>query len=148
MNQALRGNNMKLSPRKLSIESLESRTVLAANVVATVVDGDLEITYEKAGLYDNDTEIRVIDDSSGGVIVEGLNGTKINGVAGGSFVAGAVADALVDLDSGVDSIKFQTSNLSGNVEVFGSGASNTIVISVIESQFAGKRAAVPWLNSG
>ncbi len=54
-------------------EALESRTMLAGNVAAVVDGGDLTLTGDEA---DNSVKVTVVD---GDIVVQGIDGTTING---------------------------------------------------------------------
>jgi hypothetical protein len=82
--------------RSLGLESLEARRVMAGNVTAAVVGGDLVITGDGAA-----NEVR-IHQVLGRLVVEGLNGTKING--GNKDKFGANTDVRVDLNGGLDKL--------------------------------------------
>jgi cyclophilin family peptidyl-prolyl cis-trans isomerase len=61
-------------------EALESRTLLAGNVVADLIDGNLKLTGDAAA---NTIEITVDGDD---VVVRGLDGTTVNGSADGFVI--------------------------------------------------------------
>jgi cyclophilin family peptidyl-prolyl cis-trans isomerase len=82
-------------PSWRSLEALEARTLLAGNVAAVVSGGNLLLTGDSAA---NTVQVTVRD---GDVIVEGLDGTTINGQAtpfvavdNGTTIAGLLTVAL------------------------------------------------------
>lgn len=82
--------------RPLGLESLEARRVMAGNVTASIVGGDLVITGDNAA---NDVRIH---QNLGKLVVEGLNGTRINGDNKDRFPADV--DVRVDLNGGLDKL--------------------------------------------
>ncbi|MBX3439733.1 MAG: peptidylprolyl isomerase, partial [Planctomycetaceae bacterium] len=87
----------------IATESLESRTLLAGNVVAAVANGNLTITGDAAN---NSVEVTVVD---GDIVVRGLDGTTVNGSAN-TFVAFAdtttiTGNLAVSLAAGLDTLR-------------------------------------------
>ncbi|MDH3719008.1 MAG: hypothetical protein OES79_12895, partial [Planctomycetota bacterium] len=75
--------------RLARFESLEPRHLLAGNVTAAVVDGDLRLTGDS---LDNTAMVSVID---GDVVVEGLDDTTVNGSAT-PFIAFSGSSRIAD----------------------------------------------------
>lgn len=102
------------------VASLESRTLLAGNVTAAIVDGELLITGDDAA-----NDITILK-TAAGVIVRG-NSTTING-ASTDFVAFATAvtttgKITADMGAGDDKVQIDDLTLDGRV-VFNGGAGN------------------------
>ena len=100
-----------------SQSGLESRMLLAGNVTAQLVNGDLHLTGDSAA---NDIKVTK---TSAGVIVQGKSGTTINGVAT-DFVAYATSvtttgDIVASLGGGDDKIQIDNLTLDGNLTVVG-----------------------------
>ena len=89
---------MRLRARKLRVESLERRRLLAGDVAVEVVDGDLVVTGD-----DLDNEITIEQTGSGEYEVTGLDGTTVNGET--DFVAEGVDDDFrISMGGGGDSV--------------------------------------------
>ncbi|MCA9075122.1 MAG: peptidylprolyl isomerase [Planctomycetaceae bacterium] len=78
-----------------ALEALESRTLLAGNVTATIQNGNLTLTGDDAA---NSVEVSVVD---GDIVVIGLNSTTINdssdvfvAVEGGTSLSGHLTSSL------------------------------------------------------
>ena len=102
------------------VASLESRTLLAGNVTAEIVDGELLITGDDAA-----NDITILK-TAAGVIVRG-NSTTING-ASTDFVAFATAvtttgKIVSEMGAGDDKVQIDDLTLDGRV-VFSGGAGN------------------------
>jgi hypothetical protein len=82
--------------RCLGLESLETRRVMAGNVSASLVGDDLVITGDA-----NANDIR-IHQVLGKLVVEGLNGTTVNGDDKDKFAVDG--DVRVDLNGGLDKL--------------------------------------------
>ena len=135
-------------------ELLESRVLLAGNVTAGLVDGNLTITGDAD---DNNVEVVVTGE---GVVVRGLDGTTVNGSAddavmipGEDAIAGSLTANLGDGNDriqieGVD-IRRRTTISGGNgddeigltslsarrkVELHGGTGNDTIVVNNVESR--------------
>src|SRR5262245_43598107 len=84
--------------RTLAVERLEERRLLAGNVTASVVNGNLVVSGDSAS---NDV---VIAQTPSGIVVLGQPGTTING--GASFTAvGVTGDVRVTLGGGNDTLQ-------------------------------------------
>ena len=82
-------------PRKGLFEQLESRQMLAANVVSYVAFRDLYIQTSDA-----DARFRVTSLDNGDIAIESLDGnTKINGQNDPTTIKGLIDDVLIDLGS-------------------------------------------------
>ena len=112
---------------EMVIEHLESRALLAGNVVASLSGSHLTVTGDAA---DNSVEITVL---SGQVQLRGLNSTTINGGAA-AFVVAANTDTvtgnvLIHLAGGNDSLGFSRNvKFDGIVDVHGEAGNDTIAI--------------------
>lgn len=88
---------VRSSVRTLGLESLEDRALKAGDVTVALVGDDLVITGDSAA---NEVRIR---QSLGRLVVEGLNGTQING-RDRAFKALVGDDVRVDLNGGLDKL--------------------------------------------
>ena len=109
-------------------EELESRELLAGNVLVAVVGGDLEITGDN-----QPNEFRVVDNETGGQFVLALNGTKLNGETNGSFNTGPITNLKIDANGGDDVFVLRVSNLSGDIDILGDRGNDNIQI--VQSEF-------------
>jgi hypothetical protein len=130
-------NRPKPNGRMLKFEPLETRALLAGNVTATVVAGELDITGDAAS-----NSVQVWQTGSGTWKVQGI-GTTINGShatfpapgvtgnivvnlnAGNNFIKvfhGAVPGAL-DIDTGIDNDTVQVTNVTTGLSTAGDGTS-------------------------
>jgi cyclophilin family peptidyl-prolyl cis-trans isomerase len=110
----------KVRGQSFPVAALESRTLLAGNVTAAIVDGELIITGDDAA---NDISIL---ETAAGVIVRG-NSTTINGGAA-DFVAFATSVArtgkiVATMGAGNDKVQIDNLTLEGRV-VFHGGEGN------------------------
>ena len=101
--------------------ALESRTLLAGNVIAKLVHGDLQLVGDSAA---NDVKI---SHTTAGIIVHGQSGTTING-GSTDFVAFAASvtktgDIVAELGAGDDKLQIDNLTLDGHLTVTG-GAGN------------------------
>jgi len=90
--------------RKLTFQNLESRSMMTGNVTVLVNDaGDLQVTGDTLG-----NDVAIVQSVTQGqavpgrFFVTGLNGTTINGAAGGSFFTGVTRDMAINLGAGSD----------------------------------------------
>jgi uncharacterized surface protein with fasciclin (FAS1) repeats len=112
------------SARQLSVETLETRRLLAGDVDIFTRRGDLFVTGDRA---DNSVEIRV--ESSGDVVAEGLDGTTINGSEGPVVIleGGVVPDDMrVRLGSGDDTILIDGLEISDDLIINGGDGDDSI----------------------
>jgi len=108
---------VRSSVRTLGLESLEDRALKAGDVTVALVGDDLVIIGDNAA---NEVRIR---QSLGRLVVEGLNGTQING-RDRAFKALVGDDVRVDLNGGLDKLTvdhetpllFQT-DIKGDLDV-------------------------------
>lgn len=110
----------KARGRSFPVAALESRTLLAGNVTAAIVDGELIITGDDAA---NDISIL---ETAAGVIVRG-NSTTVNGAAT-DFVAFAptvskTGKIVASMGGGDDKVQIDDATLDGRV-VFHGGEGN------------------------
>lgn len=108
------------------IEALETRALLAGDVAAMVSGGDLVIKGDRAA---NEVEVTVLD---GDIVVQGLNGTTINGAA--EFIAFAGTATIPDdlqmrMDEGSDRIVLSRGlTVSDEINIDLSGGANTVSV--------------------
>lgn len=81
----------------LSFESLESRTVLAGDVTASVTNGFLVLNGDSG-----DNRIAITQSANGGIQISALDGTTINGQAGPVSLGNVTQGARINLGSGDD----------------------------------------------
>lgn len=100
-----------------SLAALESRTLLAGNVTAKLLGGDLYLAGDSAS-----NEVYVAE-TSAGLIVRGVNGTKINGAATDFVAYPASAERtgsiIATLGKGDDRLQLDTLELDGQLIVIG-----------------------------
>ena len=88
--------------RKLSAQQLESRQLMAGDVLASFTWGnDLVLTGDSAG-----NEIRIYESAAQAnrIVVEGLNGTTINGQPKFELQASVLDDIIVNMNGGDDRV--------------------------------------------
>ncbi|MCX5673287.1 MAG: hypothetical protein NTU94_18385 [Planctomycetota bacterium] len=109
-----------------AFEALEGRTLLAGNVVATVLAGGLlRITGDAAA---NDIIIDQVGAAPDGVrLSSGPSATLINGLAG-PVQLGGVKDLVLALGDGDDLVKLTAATFRGNVTVDGEGGALTTTV--------------------
>jgi cyclophilin family peptidyl-prolyl cis-trans isomerase len=118
---------IKLAPADASIEPLETRALLAGNVVASLNGSHLSVVGDAAA---NSIEITVLNNQ---VQLRGLNSTTINGVSN-VFVVAANTDTVtgnvsISLGAGNDSVGFSRNvKLNGAVTVQGGDGNDTIAM--------------------
>jgi len=96
-------HNSNRTNRKLTFQTLESRQLMAGNVSAAVINGDLVV---KGDSHSNDIAIfQVMQQGQiipGRYVISGLNGTTINHGTGGFSATGVNRDFLVEMNLGGD----------------------------------------------
>jgi hypothetical protein len=97
----------------LGIESLESRTMMAGDVTAALAGGDLVLNG------DNDSNEVVIRATNqvGQFVIEGLNGTTINGQASAT-ISGVNDDFRINLRNGNNALLLTAERVDGNQSLF------------------------------
>jgi len=101
---------------RLAVEVLEPRTTPVGNVTASLAWGTLTLTGDQ---FANEISITT---SAGNILVTGLNGTTVNGLAA-PYLATSVSAITANLGAGNDSISITSVTLSGNLTInSGSGA--------------------------
>jgi hypothetical protein len=94
-------HNSNRKNRKLTFQTLESRQLMAGNVSAAVINGDLVV---KGDANSNDIAIfQVMQQGQiipGRYVISGLNGTTINHGTGGFSATGVNRDFLVEMNLG------------------------------------------------
>lgn len=139
-------NTRKRTNRPLAesgIEHLETRALLAGNVIASLSGGNLTVRGDAAA---NSIEITVLDNK---VQVRGLDSTTINGGTA-AFVIAPNTDAFagsvrVSMKGGADTVAFNRDvKLNGPVLVYGDRGNDTIVS--VGATFA--RGTVLYGNDG
>jgi hypothetical protein len=87
---------------KLSVQQLESRQLMAGNVLANFNSGnDLVLTGDAAG-----NEIHIYESSvqANRIVVQGLNGTTINGLSKFELQASVIDDIIANMHGGNDRV--------------------------------------------
>lgn len=119
--------NRKLSTRPLSLERLENRELMAGDVTAALVGGNLFIT---GGLLSNGVAITA-GATPGTVQVEGLRqagfGTKVNHHSGPQTFAVA-HDIVVDLGNGDNLLTIQKVRLPGSLKISTGDGSDSLAL--------------------
>ncbi len=113
--------------------------MLAGNVIAALSGGNLRV---KGDALDNEIRIGI---TAGDLVVEGLNGTTINGQAA-PFVAVAGSDTIprnlvVSLKQGNDSLLVEGIKVTHRATIYGNGGSDLIEVRG-DSEFTNKLAIV------
>src|SRR5947207_459068 len=105
--------------RRLGMESLEGRQMMAGNVMASVnTSGDLVVTGD-----DNDNNIQISPVMQNGTAVAGkfyiapLSGTTLNGQPSGQYFDHVTHDMNIDLRGGGDRLTLGSGGLDGNFVV-------------------------------
>lgn len=106
--------------RRLSAQPLESRRLMAGDVLASFTWGnDLVITGDTAG-----NEIRIYESAAQAdrIVVEGLNGTTINGQDRFELQANVLDDIIVNMNGGDDRV------LATNLTLTNTGTGSELII--------------------
>jgi hypothetical protein len=93
------------SSRRLSLESLEGRQMMAGNVLVSVTGGDLVITGDTQSNFI--TIVPVMEQGEpvpGRFFIAPQNSTRINNQTTGQFVQGVTDDLIISMDSGNDRV--------------------------------------------
>lgn len=106
--------------RRLVLERLEDRVVLAGNVTATLVDDTLTIVGDQLG-----NEISITQ-SGTDVVISGLPGTTVSGAA--TIPALDILNVLIQLNSGNDNVEVIDLDLSGNLSINTANGSDVVTI--------------------
>ncbi len=99
--------------RKLSAQHLESRQLMAGDVLASFNSGnDLVLTGDSAG-----NEIRIYESTTQAnrIVVEGLNGTTVNGQAKYELQASVLDDVIANMNGGADRVIVTNLTLTNTV---------------------------------
>ena len=109
--------------RRLNVEALENRLVLAGNVLAKVSNGSLYITGDSA--YN---EISISQSRVGELTIAGQAGTKINGSTRAIKLGGVTADVRATMGAGDDRIRLTGSSLTigDDLLIYGGTGNNTV----------------------
>ncbi|MEX2027512.1 MAG: hypothetical protein WEH44_09425 [Pirellulaceae bacterium] len=107
--------------RPLAAECLERRCVLAGNVTATFIDGNLQLFGDAKN---NNVEVRAVGDD---LLVRGLDLTRVNGQTEVVFTAGALVlnDFRAVLGKGNDRLSIGDLLIAGNAQL-GQGQVDTL----------------------
>lgn len=107
--------------RPLAAESLERRCLLAGNVTATFINGNLQLFGD---VKNNALEIRAVGED---LLVQGLDTTRINGQAEVVFTGGALVlnDLRAVMGKGHDRLLISDLAVAGNVQL-GQGQVDTL----------------------
>ncbi len=106
--------------RKLSAQQLESRQLMAGDVMASFTWGnDLVLTGDSAS-----NEIRIYESSTQAnrIVVEGLNGTTVNGQAKYELQANVLDDIIANMNGGDDRV------LATNLTLTNTGDGSSLII--------------------
>jgi hypothetical protein len=98
------------SSRKLSFQALENRMLMAANITSSVHNGALTLTGDK---HDDSIQVTQPASSPNTFVVQGLNGTKIDGKTSKTFTK-ITGDFTVNFKAGNDTLTFGTSDANGD----------------------------------
>ena len=113
-------------------ELLESRTLLAGNVTAGLVDGNLIITGDAD---DNNVEVVVTVD---GVVVRGLDGTTVNGSADDAILipdSDTVRGSLIaNMGDGNDRIQIEGVDVRRRITISGGNGDDEIGLTSLEAR--------------
>ena len=122
-------NHSQLRSRRLRFESMESKLLLAADLHAAVVDGDLVVVGSKGD------DVLVIESSDEGTwTITPAGDDSINGSEPGQSVtlSGVVDDLRVSLRNGNDSLTIKGDNakaiVQGSLSVRGSHGTNQVLV--------------------
>lgn len=96
--------------RSLTLQALEVRQLLAGNVVTSVTGGTLKITG------DNSANELTVEQTSAGLQVQALNGTRLNGILNGVLTVSNPTQMNIDLLGGNDRLSM-ADFLGGGVSV-------------------------------
>ncbi len=118
MTQQLR---MRFCP---SFDCLESRTVLAGNVIISTKTGILSILGDSAA-----NELRVESTAPGSITITALNGTTLNGGAGPLTLTNFTKNLSVRLNGGDDSLELIGLQVNRQATIDLGAGNNTLVIS-------------------
>jgi len=128
----------------LSFESLESRTVLAGNVTASVTNGLLVVNGDNG-----DNQIAITQNANGGIRISALNlngTTTINGQAGPIVLGNVTQGARISLGNGDDLL--QLSGAANSALTFGGTTSIDLGNGDDQLQFSNFNAATLLLQGG
>src|SRR5262245_34086727 len=101
----------QLAKKRLAFERLEDRAMLAGNVIAAVITGDLELSGDAAG-----NALQVWQVGAGTWKVQGI-GTTINGSFAIQTFTGVTGDIDAALDAGNNYIRVFTGNIPGSLNI-------------------------------
>ena len=96
---------------EFAVESLESRKMMAGDVAARVVNGDLVVSGDN-----QDNELYFYQSGPDSFVLFGENGTRINGLSGAPFI-GVRDDIRINLRNGDNKIAFQGLDLPDDILV-------------------------------
>ena len=115
----------QIKNRKLSLQTLEDRTMFAGNVLASLVGTHLDISGDALG---NQVDIAEIAPNT--IQVTGLAGTTVNGAPMQIFAASLIEDVSVQSGDGSDRIVIHDLSLTdtpnGNLKVFTSAQDDQV----------------------
>ena len=118
----------KANKRKLTVQPLESRNVLAGNVIGGIVGNTLSLT----GDVDHNQFI-VEEIASNQFQVTGLSGTTINSAGSQIFTASQVDNVIINTLDGDDQVIVNNVSLTdsplGNLQIRTSGGDDVVSIS-------------------
>lgn len=135
MTRSTRRRRLSSIGRQTHVQTLEERALLAGAVSATVRGSNLFLTGDRAA---NKVEVTVVD---GDVVVEGLDGTTVNGGATFTAFSGGTVPGNVDVrfDEGNDELVFTRGvAIGGDIKVRFEGGANSV--SMIDASARNLRA--------
>lgn len=114
--------------RPLGLESLEAKAMLAGDVSAVVVDGDLTITGDE---FNNHVAIAA-GAAAGEFVITGLaddggGATTVNGASDALVVSGVTGDVTIEMGDGDDTVQVASGDFAANLTV-NTGAGADVVL--------------------
>ena len=115
----------KSAKRRLSVQKLESRHLLAGNIIGNFTGTTLSLGGDAA-----DNQLEVTEVASNQVLVTGLTGTTINGMPSQLFASNLIENVVIRTSSGHDTVFIHDLSLAdtpnGNLGVFTSDGNDQI----------------------
>lgn len=105
--------------RSSAVESLERRMLLSGNVLATLVNGTLNIAGDDAA---NVIVVTQAGTKQHQLRISGANGTSINNQSGSVILNGITRGVIIRMAGGADNLTLRSLSLPGNVAIAQGGA--------------------------